>query len=282
MTITERPHEPHQTGKTIPITKVTRQPRAQPSAQATKLKLKQPTSYNEHRQRIHNAYIHATHGKDTYTPEHSFDKGDWSGFFDIVKELANTTTPTPSASTLKFEPTITAAQHNHKIIAAHNYDLEKVIASQNGFTTLSMGSEARPVTQTDKLFSHHPSYPLYRWNTTHGIDYPLQELDEDTRLTELEQQLTRGNHKSALEPDAKQYVDKAMISDIELGYGIPMTMECVKELKHAEVYPIGLQHQKTIDETGRIIPKKRISHDLSNNKTVGNSINQRIQEEFVP
>jgi hypothetical protein len=66
-----------------------------------------------------------------------------------------------------------------------------------------------------------------------------------------------------------------MMSDIELGYGIPITIDCIKSLKHAEVYPIGLQHQQTINEHGKIIPKKRISHNLSNQQDIGRSINQR-------
>jgi hypothetical protein len=74
----------------------------------------------------------------------------------------------------------------------------------------------------------------------------------------LNEQLERGNHKSALCPDAREHVDKAMLSDIELGYGIPITIDCIRKLKHAEVYPIGLQHQQTINEDGQIIPKKRI------------------------
>jgi hypothetical protein len=73
-----------------------------------------------------------------------------------------------------------------------------------------------------------------------------------------------------------------MLSDIELGYSIPITVDCIRKLKHAEVYPIGLQHQQTIDETGAIIPKKRISHDLSNRKVIGRSINQRVIEEELP
>jgi hypothetical protein len=73
-----------------------------------------------------------------------------------------------------------------------------------------------------------------------------------------------------------------MKSDVNLGYGIILTPECIKKLKHAEVYPIGLQHQQTIDEHGNIIPKKRISHDLSNRRNISLSINQRVQDELLP
>ncbi|KAL7504543.1 hypothetical protein ACHAXN_002172, partial [Cyclotella atomus] len=172
--------------------------------------------------------------------------------------------------------------HNSEILEQHNFDLEAAIASDNDFTPLTLGSELRPIDQLDKLLGHHPNYPTFRHNTLHGIDYPCEDLDEETRIKELTDQLERGNHKSALQADAREHVHKAMKSDVDLGYGIILTPECIKKLKHAEVYPIGLQHQQTIDEHGNIIPKKRISHDLSNRRNIGLSINQRVQDELLP
>ena len=54
------------------------------------------------------------------------------------------------------------------------------------------------------------------------------------------------------------------------------------KIKEAEIYPLGLQHQHIINERGEIIPKKRVTHDLSNNRKSKLSLNQRIQEEKVP
>ena len=74
--------------------------------------------------------------------------------------------------------------------------------------------------------------------------------------------ISSGNHRSALRRDDSAHVTKAIVSDIELGYGIPLNIEAVEKLKHAEVYPLGLQVQQTIDEKGRSIPKRRLTHDL--------------------
>eukprot|EP00956_Cyclotella_meneghiniana_P040921 scaffold209200_cov45-Cyclotella_meneghiniana.AAC.2 len=90
-----------------------------------------------------------------------------------------------------------------------------------------MGSELRPVEQLDQLLSRHPGYPLFRWNTIHGIDYPADDLPEPVRIRDLLDQIEKGNHKSALHKDARKHVYKAMISDIELGYGIPITIDCI-------------------------------------------------------
>jgi hypothetical protein len=201
----------------------------------------------------------------------AFKQGDYKQFMRTVEALAQMPTPTPSTSDFRFDFTMEAATHNSKLIQ-----------NQTKLTILSMGSELRPIEQLDSLLSHHPNYKQFRHNTINGIDYPAPDLDEDTRITDLMEQIQRGNHKSALEPEALEHVSKAMKSDVQLGYGIPLTIDCIKRLKHAEVYPIGLQHQQTINEQGEIIPKKRISHDLSNRKDLKRSINQRTNIDLIP
>ena len=118
---------------------------------------------------------------------------------------------------------------------------------------------------------------------THGIDYPFkEEIDEAERRRMLEANIARGNHKSALKPEDRHHVTKLMRSDVELGYAIPVTIECVRNLKDAEVYPIGLQSQLTIDAEGNVIPKKRATHDLSHNRTNEESVNQRVDMSEMP
>eukprot|EP00956_Cyclotella_meneghiniana_P041032 scaffold212472_cov70-Cyclotella_meneghiniana.AAC.2 len=201
---------------------------------------------------------------------------------EIVKEISESNTPAPRKSTMEFDFTLAAAKSNALILEQSGNDYETHVRNHEQNTSLAMGSELRPIEQLDKLLSHHPGYPLFRWNTIHGIDYPADDLPEETRMKELNDQIEKGNHKSALVKEATAHVDKAMISDIELGYGIPITIDCIRKLKHAEVYPVGLQHQLTIDEHGNIIPKKRISHDLSNKRDKGLSINQRVKEHLLP
>jgi hypothetical protein len=187
-------------------------------------------------------------------------------------------TPPPTKSEFRFEFTLDAAEHNSRVLQTFNFDFKTATTAQGPNSTISMGSELWPIQQLDMLLSHHPSYKLFRWNTIHGIDYPIVDLPEQQRLTDLQTQLDKGNHKSALQPEAIEQVTKAMHSNTSLGYTIPITLDCIRHLKEAEVYPIGLQHQLTIDENGAIIPKKRISHDLSNKRDLKTSINQRVDE----
>eukprot|EP00957_Ditylum_brightwellii_P110503 8428412-Ditylum_brightwellii.AAC.1 len=53
-----------------------------------------------------------------------------------------------------------------------------------------------------------------------------------------------------------------MKDNIDLGYGIPLPLDILPQIPFAEVYPLGIQHQTSIDEMGCPIIKDRVSHDL--------------------
>ena len=162
-----------------------------------------------------------------------------------------------------------------------NYDLKKAIEAQPG-TTVSPGSEVRPPSQLDVLLHNHKNYERFRHNTLNGISYPLEDIDDETRIGQNNELLAHGNHKSALEEEAIPHVNKAVKTDVLRGFSIILTPECAARIKGAEFYPMSLQHQMTINEKGEAIPKKRVTHDLSYNKERGLSINQRIIEEELP
>lgn len=207
--------------------------------------------------------------------------GDERGFYNAVKWVYGQTVPAPAPSLLSFEYTREAALKNSLIMKRFNYDLDKVIEAQPG-TTTSYGSEVRPMRQLEVLLHNHRNFERFRDNMTNGISYPIRQLDEDTRVKLLHQQLNRGNHKSALKKSDRHYVTKAMETDVKRGFGIIMTRKCAERIKGAEAYPLGLQHQMTINEKGEPIPKKRVCHDLSWEKSSGLAINQRVIEEEVP
>ena len=99
-----------------------------------------------------------------------------------------------------------------------------------------------------------------------GNDYPIEDIDESKRMETLEATIKHGNHKSALKDEERPHVTKLMTQDVELGYGIHIYTDCLKYILGAEVYPVGCQNQLTINKTGKLIPKKRVTHDLSFNR----------------
>jgi len=213
-----------------------------------------------------------------HIPNHT---GDWKGFYSTVEKIAHSPVPAPSSSSLKFEFTVDAAVHNSSLLEQAGYDLGKIIDQCPG-STISYGSELRPITQLEPLLHHHPTFQHFKSSHLNGIDYPIDEIDDAERKVILEATLERGNHKSSLSDEERPHVTKLMKQDVELGYGIPLSINCIRNIPGAEVYPVGCQNQLTIDETGKVIPKKRVTHDLSHNRRQGKSVNQRVREEEVP
>jgi len=147
---------------------------------------------------------------------------------------------------------------------------------------MSYGSELRPLDQIGPLLTHHPSFERFKRNHAHGIDYPLEPLPEEERIAMLQNTIERGNHNSALSEEKRPHVTKRMVQDVELGYGISLTVKGINKIPGAKVYPVGCQTQLTIDENRNVIPKKRVIHDLSHNRREGQSVNQRVREEELP
>ena len=145
-----------------------------------------------------------------------------------------------------------------------------------------MGSELRPVSQLELLLHHHPDKRHILNSAINGVDYPLTDLPEEKRKELVEQKLQKGNHKSALTKEAIPIVSKLMEKDVNAAFAIIVTIDCLKKLNHCEVYPMGLQSQTTVDEKGKVIPKKRLTHDLSDERKKGHSINQRVDLESLP
>ena len=198
-----------------------------------------------------------------------------------MKSIAQSEVQAPKDCPLKFEFSEEAAVHNTALLAEVDYDLGRFIESHPG-TTISPGSELRPLSQLQPLLRHHPMFDRFASNLTNGIDYPLNEIDDASRLANVEATIQRGNHKSAMSSENQPHVTKSMEGDVKLGYAIPIKVESIKHFPEAEVYPIGVQDQMTINELGEIIPKKRVTHDLSHNRASGESINQRVIEEELP
>ena len=74
-------------------------------------------------------------------------------------------------------------------------------------------------------------------------------MSEEERVQILDDNIQRGNHKSALTKEDRHHVTKLIRQDVELGYAVPISLECITNLKGVEVYPIRLQSQLMINET---------------------------------
>ena len=195
--------------------------------------------------------------------------------------MAKAEVPPPSSCPLQFEFTLEAASTNSSILEGCGFDLSKFINDHPG-SIVSYGSKLRPLDQLRPLLQHHPNFERFAHNHTHGISYPIDDLSSEECSAMLTRSIERGNHKSALDEEHRPVVTKLMAQDVEFGYGIFLTVESLTKIDQAEVYPVGCQDQLTINELGNVVPKKRVTHDLSFNRREGKSVNQRVREEELP
>ena len=214
-------------------------------------------------------------------PDDSFDPPEW--FLRELKSIASTAVPAPDKATIRFEVSARAAEYNADLLRKANYSIPDLLESQRG-STVSFGSEFRPVDQLRGLLSQHPGFKELEQILTYGMDYRYrEELTDDERLEEMLANLQRGNHKSAQEESDQ--VAKLLKKDVDHGFAWVIPKHLVPLIPGSMVQSLGLAKQWTLDETGQRIPKYRLTQDLSFTCVKGDrglSINSRIDMTAYP
>lgn len=78
-------------------------------------------------------------------------------FIRTVQAAIDSENEALTRSVFRFDWTTEAATHNHKVLAAVNFDINKIIKSKNK-TVSSPGSEFRPIEILDTFMSKHPNW----------------------------------------------------------------------------------------------------------------------------
>ena len=204
-----------------------------------------------------------------------------SWLVDALRQLCLRNEPAPAMHSFVFEPSADAATWNQRIFEEHDGVFETIIAAQPG-TLLSPGSEFRPVSALASLLSHRDDWINIRDIINGGCWYPMESCPSDqVRIADIRARIKRGNHKSADDPSRKTIVRSKYKSELEAAWMIPIPVSYIEHIKDAEVIPIGLAFQKTINENGDIIDKERLTHDLSFPTESGTSINLRTIDDLL-
>lgn len=164
------------------------------------------------------------------------------------------------------------------VLRAHDFNLHRIITS-DPLSPLFPGSEFRPAQHLQPLLDGHPLWHNLLHTITNGTDCLITALDETDRQAELQQNLARGNHKSAA-VNAK-HAFALLMAEVDHGWQLPLPLNNIQEIPHLCLAPMGLADQFTLDDGGNLTAKQRLTHDQSWSFKPGTAFNERIGDNNI-
>ena len=204
-----------------------------------------------------------------------------SDLISILQRIAELPCRQPSKPLFAFEFNLEAANKNFILLKRKfGGDLSEALLAQSD-SPLGYGSEFKPIKTLEPIFENHPSWRRMKSILTHGSKWPLQPLDEENRIKDVEDALKFGNHKGANKK--QELLEKLVTDDVTRGFAIPFPLSKIIQIPGILLAPLNIQAQNTINERGEIIPKNRLTHDQSWKWQSGTSVNSRvIKDELMP
>lgn len=197
---------------------------------------------------------------------------------EVIEKIVSTKCFKPSNPEFEFKLTSEAAAKNWLVLKKYKLNTTKAIEAQNS-TPMRYGSEFRDPSILASLFQHHPNWEHLKSILTNGSSWKLEEIDEETRVSDLDDALAFGNHKGAeKQPDL---LTELVVKDVDYGYALALPLSKIKQLPGICMAPVNIAPQNTIDEYGKIIAKDRLTHDQSYEFKSGHSVNNRVIEESL-
>ena len=95
-----------------------------------------------------------------------------------------------------------AACKNYLVLLKHGLSLKSALEAQKD-SPLGYGSEFRPVETLEQLLVKHPNWTHLKQILISGSNWALEDLDEEKRLSDLQEAIAQGNHKGAKEKPAE-------------------------------------------------------------------------------
>ena len=176
---------------------------------------------------------------------------------------------------------MSAAKKNYLVLGKYDFNLEQAIQAQID-SPIGYGSEFRKSEVLSPLLHKHPLWPQLKDILQHGVKFPIEPLDEESRAKDVELALEFGNHKGATEQ--QDLLTELCKKDIDFGYGLVLPLDKIKKIPGVVLAPLNIAPQNTIDEFGRIVPKNRLTHDQSFcfKGGSGTSVNNRVRKQDLP
>ncbi len=159
-----------------------------------------------------------------------------SDLITILQRIAALPCHQPSKPLFAFEFSLEAANKNF-ILLTHKFggDLSKALLAQSD-SPLGYGSEFKPIETLELIFRNHPSWSRMKQVLTHGSKWPLQPLDEDDRIKDVEKALVFGNHKGAVKQ--QDLLVKLVTNDVIRGFALPLPLDKIAQIPGVLLAPL--------------------------------------------
>ena len=205
-----------------------------------------------------------------------------SKLVQFLKRALNSTCKTPRKSDFTFENTTEAAAENSRLLLSFGGNVKRAIENEKG-SMLTPSTEFRDEQFIKPLFDLHEDGDKLSSMVMEGAKYPFKEdiiYSKEQRLQDNEAAVTRGNNGSA---KGKEKVLMSRYSkEVEKGWMLPFNLGDIPDIDDIGLIPIGIATQTTIDETGKSIPKDRLTHDCSRAQEIsGLSVNIMTDDDLL-
>ena len=122
------------------------------------------------------------------------------------------------APKFNFELSTEAAERNYLLLMKkYGGSLEIALKEQRN-SPLGMGSEFRPIDVLHTIYGSHPIWDRMVRVLRDGSTWPLEQISEEQRLSDVKEALIFGNHKGALEDP--ELLVKLVTKDVKYGYAV--------------------------------------------------------------
>ena len=206
-----------------------------------------------------------------------YKEGVWFpvNLIEVIQQIISTKCKKMNKTNFRFDFSKEAATHNWNTLSQYQ-NLGEAIEDNNS-SQLSYGSEFREVSVLEPLFQNHPLWNRLKSQLTEGIIYPSEEIDPALKHQDLLDGIEFGNHKGLSKNQS--FFEEAMKDEVSFGWQLPIPRNKISQIKGACVAPMNVTDQKSINERGEIIDKKRLTHDQGFKFSSGTSVNSRVKEE---
>ncbi len=209
-----------------------------------------------------------------------FQPAPKSEFVCLIESLCITECLEPKLHPFIFTSTVTASEHNKTILTSYQNNLGNAIADFLA-SSISYGSEFRPIHQLEPILQHHPSWPKLTDLLTNGSRYQVRNCEPNDRRRDLEFFHHYGNHKSASSPEGAKLALDLLDGDVQNHQALPIPTSYVDSILGSKFCVLGIAKQNTISPNGEIIEKHRACHDHTFASPSQQSLNTRTIKEVL-